>query len=208
MHPVLAGTRPGQEKCCNAIRPNGLRRAWFLGFVQSREGSEKAQRFQFCNSSIAGPQATHAGDSGPGQQDGEDRLGAHGARRILQSSGPGGVNRHGLRSSGGRKVRREVWRNGQRRGRENQGNVRARPERTERGEHSPSPGQTALLFGVVGALGASSTMLTPVDATSGQRPTPCGIVRLSDGSMKRIENPRQLRGASPLPSYPRTHRKT
>src|SRR5918998_1467756 len=69
----------------------------------------------------AGPQATHAGDSGPGQQDGEDRLNAHGTRRILQSSGRGGVNRHGLRSSGGRKVRREVWRNGQRRDRENQG---------------------------------------------------------------------------------------
>jgi len=39
----------------------------------------------------AGQEAAHAGHRGAGQQDGEDRLGADGARRILQSSGRGGV---------------------------------------------------------------------------------------------------------------------
>ena len=75
-------------------------------------------------------------------------------------------------------------------------------------EHSPSPGQTALLFGVVGAVGGvlyyAYTRRRDLWATT----YPCGIVRPSDASMKRIENPRQLRGASPLPTYPRTHRKT
>lgn len=44
----------------------------------------------------------HAGDGGAGQQDGEDRLGADGARRLVQSSGRGGVSHRGLRSSGRR----------------------------------------------------------------------------------------------------------
>jgi transposase len=39
----------------------------------------------------AGQEAAHAGHGGAGQQDGEDRLGADGARRVLQSSGRGGV---------------------------------------------------------------------------------------------------------------------
>jgi transposase len=42
---------------------------------------------------MPGQEAAHAGDRGAGQQDGEDRLGADGARRVLQSSGHGGLSR-------------------------------------------------------------------------------------------------------------------
>ena len=59
--------------------------------------------------SHAGQEAAHAGDGGAGQQDGEDRLGADGARRNLQSSGRGGVTTVAARGGQGGKE-------GQRRG--------------------------------------------------------------------------------------------
>ena len=54
----------------------------------------------------AGPKAAHAGHGRSGQQDSTNRLGAHGARRLLQGSGSGGLIRQSLRRQRRQKVDR------------------------------------------------------------------------------------------------------
>ena len=68
-----------------------LRRLLILGGRAPPPGWRRATARASVARSHAGQEAADAGDRGAGEQDGEDRLGADGVRRVLQSSGHGGI---------------------------------------------------------------------------------------------------------------------
>ena len=73
----------------------------------------------------AGAKTAYARDRRRGQQDRTNRLGADGARRVLQSSSCGGLSPPEQEASEEAKVNERYGATVRRRGRENQGNVHA-----------------------------------------------------------------------------------